>query len=1092
VPADGGVDLVAIVVTDWVESTSTRVDLGEELADTLQRVHDQLVRGAMIEAGGVVVKGSGDGVLATFESATDAIAAAVAVQQRIDEYSRAPNHIAPIQLRVGVSVGDVVHQDGDIFGTPVVEAVRLEAAAEPGQILCSDLVRLLARGRGGFEFDVIGLLELKGLAEPVATCVVRWAPTAVAATITVPLPPELAATAGRAFVGRDEELDRGVALLGTGMTQVLWIVGEPGIGKTRLAAQIAAEAHAAGAVVVSGRCDEDVIAPYKPVIEAMRWFTAQVDDERLAAVLGPDTEPLARLLPELRTRLPGMVIEGGPAREGDQYRLFEAVRAWLATAAGNRGAVWLVDDVHWADRETRALLAYLVRSNDPMPLLLLATARDTDPDASDELDALIDDLGRTGRSRRLRLTGLTEQDVLTMATNAGLARGIAGQLVEETAGNPLFLTAVISSMRADVNAPSAALDIGSAVHQRVRRLEPQVQDLLQAAAVIGLEFLLPIAADANGITETECLDHVERAAAAGLIEEVGVDRFRFTHALVRDALASEVSASRRARLNAAIASAIETRFAGALDEHLGPLAHHYENAGDTVPGALAAAYGYAVAAARRAMRLLAFDAAVEGFAMALDLADRLGDRPWHERLELLVEKGEAQRVSARHEASMATLQDAAAVARAHDDWASFARAADAFGEAVWRVGMHGPEAVALLGEADDHAGELTPYEAVRVRASLGRAHLYTGDFEAAIAITEQALAAARDLGSPDLEVHALACAIQVQTPLTASMAVNVLRQAEEFWRLSDTGEYTQERAAIAEYGWGACWTLGDPDGADRWLAHLAEATERTNARFPQYVLSCNRQDIAFVRGNLAEAERQSIVTQALGDEMAEDASGPIAVLAFLIRREQDRLRELEPVVRLLLATNPTEAMWGPGLLLLLSELGMRDEALKLLEELVADDLAGVSRDNLRPGALCLIAEAAWRLDAAAPASLLERNLESRAGIGMNLGFGDIGPCDRYRGMLAALQSHHGEADRRFASAVAYARRMSTVVWEARALSDWAKTRRRAGDERGATEVAEQALELCERYGFRAIARDIDALGLGLSAASAADGEAARS
>src|SRR5690242_957949 len=196
-------DLVTILSTDWVDSTATRSRLGEERADQLQQVHDSILRETIEEHEGSVVKNSGDGALATFRSATNALAAAVAIQRRFDARSRSGEQI---QLRVGVSAGDVLHRDGDIFGTPVVEAVRLEASAAPGQIICSDLVRVLARGRGNFDFELLGLLELKGLPDAVAACSVAWDRIETDAEAGLPLPPELATTSDTPFVGRGDEL----------------------------------------------------------------------------------------------------------------------------------------------------------------------------------------------------------------------------------------------------------------------------------------------------------------------------------------------------------------------------------------------------------------------------------------------------------------------------------------------------------------------------------------------------------------------------------------------------------------------------------------------------------------------------------------------------------------------------------------------------------------------------------------------------------------------------------------------------------------------------------------------------------------------
>lgn len=166
-------DLVIILSTDWVGSTATRAEVGEEPADALQELHDALLRRVIDAAGGKVVKHSGDGVLAIFHSATSALAAAAKIQQDFAAYRSSPDAVAPMDIRTGLAAGDVQHQAGDIFGMPVVEAVRLQSAAEPNEILCSDLVRMLSQGRGGFEFADAGALQLKGLPAPVQAWKVR-------------------------------------------------------------------------------------------------------------------------------------------------------------------------------------------------------------------------------------------------------------------------------------------------------------------------------------------------------------------------------------------------------------------------------------------------------------------------------------------------------------------------------------------------------------------------------------------------------------------------------------------------------------------------------------------------------------------------------------------------------------------------------------------------------------------------------------------------------------------------------------------------------------------------------------------------------
>jgi DNA-binding NarL/FixJ family response regulator/class 3 adenylate cyclase len=165
--------VVAIVVTDLVGSTELRVAIGEDAYDELRAEHDGLIGDSVTRCRGTVAKHTGDGVLAVFAAASDALSAAVAVQQAIERRNRAAAHA--LAVRVGVSAGDVSVEDGDYFGTPPVEAARLCAAAVGGQILVADIVRALAGSRGGHLFTSVGELTLKGL-PPMATCELEWLP----------------------------------------------------------------------------------------------------------------------------------------------------------------------------------------------------------------------------------------------------------------------------------------------------------------------------------------------------------------------------------------------------------------------------------------------------------------------------------------------------------------------------------------------------------------------------------------------------------------------------------------------------------------------------------------------------------------------------------------------------------------------------------------------------------------------------------------------------------------------------------------------------------------------------------------------------
>lgn len=193
-----------MLFTDLVGSTALRTRLGEEPAEDLRREHDRLLAEAVKAHAGRVVKGLGDGIMATFAAASDAVAAAVAIQQSVDRHNRRRDLLAPLAVRVGISLGDVTFEDDDVHGTPVIAAARLCAAATGGQILASDLVRVLVGPAHAEGFIPAGLLELKGLAEPLDTCEVSWEPRPLS---RIPLPAFLT-DLGRIFVGRGVQLEQ--------------------------------------------------------------------------------------------------------------------------------------------------------------------------------------------------------------------------------------------------------------------------------------------------------------------------------------------------------------------------------------------------------------------------------------------------------------------------------------------------------------------------------------------------------------------------------------------------------------------------------------------------------------------------------------------------------------------------------------------------------------------------------------------------------------------------------------------------------------------------------------------------------------------
>jgi class 3 adenylate cyclase len=630
-----------VLFTDLVASTRLRTEMGDDAADQLRRHHDEALRATVDRRGGTVVKGLGDGLLATFGSAAEAVAAAVEMQQAIARLNRR-RRAEPVAIRIGVSAGDVTWDGGDCFGEPVIEAGRLCAEAEGGQILCSDIVRALARRRGEHEFQEAGELDLKGLPEPVLAWAVAWHPE------IEPAPPlvTLATRSAFPFVGRERERDDILTAWKQAMAgerRAVLLAGEPGVGKTRLAAEMAALAAEDGGLVLAGRCDEEVGSPYQPFAESLRRFVDSCPDAELGERLGPGAAHLAVLVPGLRDRLPDVRDQVPPDDDTARLWLFEAVVGWLAAASAESPLLLVVDDLHWAAKPTLLLLRHLLRHDEPLPLLVVATYRDTDLDRAHPLVEVLADLRRAAGVQRLPLRGLGQDEVRAfLAAAAGHdldepALDLARTLHAETEGNPFFMTEVLthlietgvlyvgedgrwSSRIDDVEDLGIPEGVREVVGRRLSRQSEACNRVLALAAVLGPEFEVASVAAMAG---EDVLEPLEQAAAAGLIaERPGPSpAYAFTHALVRQTLLEELSLARRQQYHLRAAEALSAT----TPRRPGPIAAHYRQAGATAEAGVAVAAS--LEAAEAARRALAWEEASDHWEGALELLDLQGGDP---------------------------------------------------------------------------------------------------------------------------------------------------------------------------------------------------------------------------------------------------------------------------------------------------------------------------------------------------------------------------------------------------------------------------------------------------------------------------------
>ncbi|MGH2587003.1 MAG: ATP-binding protein, partial [Dehalococcoidia bacterium] len=439
------------------------------------------------------------------------------------------------------------------------------------------------------------------------------------------------------FVGRARELsDLGAGLDAAcrGEGAVLLLAGEPGIGKTRLPEELAARAQERGLRVLWGRCYEGEGAPaFWPWIQILRAALQDPEIAPLLPALGPAAADIAQLLPELQpngTDPPPTPSDPAQAR----FRLFESITSFLTRVASAQPAMLVLDDLHWADHPSLLLLCYLARATRNVPLLIAGTYRDTEVDRRHPLAGTLADLARESHVGRIVLDRLSTEDatrLIALTAGPSLPEAAHTAIARTTEGNPFFLAETVRLLISDPNPPlrGHGTDVGTAIPQSVRdvigrrldRLSPRCNQTLTIAAVIGRDFSLDALERVGEPAGDPLLEVLEEAEASRLIVAApdGADRFRFTHALIRETLYDELPAARRIRLHRQVGTALETLEARDPGPYLAELAHHFTQA--AAVGEAGRAVAYSRRAGDHALTVFAYEQAASHYERALRVLD---------------------------------------------------------------------------------------------------------------------------------------------------------------------------------------------------------------------------------------------------------------------------------------------------------------------------------------------------------------------------------------------------------------------------------------------------------------------------------------
>jgi class 3 adenylate cyclase/tetratricopeptide (TPR) repeat protein len=621
-PATG---TVTLLFTDQVGSTETLQRLGDEEGERLRRAHFGLLREAAAMNGGEEVKNLGDGLMVAFASAIDAVAGAITMQQAVHR-ARAGGERA-FAVRIGLNVGEPIRDEGDYFGTPVVIAKRLCDAGAPGQILASGLVRELVGTRGGFTFQALEPIALKGVAAPVPACEVVWESSTEQ---RIPLPPLVVEGDRGGFVGRGDvaaALEAIWAEVHEVGLRVVVLAGEPGIGKTRLVKEFARAAYERGATVLAGSSHEETLVPYQPFVEALRHYISCCSPGELTVQVAPRRAQLATIVPELEDARPtDASLRLGSEQE--RFRLFEAVSTLLADSAHLRPLVLILDDLHWADRGSLLLLRHLARAAKGAPLMVLGTYRAVEVGEEHPLAEALAELRRSRTVQRLSLSGLGEAEVaelIASRSGEGASREFVRRVAERSEGNPFFIEELLHDVATETDWNSATGGVPESVRdlllRRLRGLSEDCRQALSVAAVAGRDFELDVLERVLEHPRDRLVYLIEEAVDADVLVESSqvVGRLSFSHALFRETIYEQLSATRKAAVHGRIARAIEAAPTTHPDEYAGALAYHYRAAGD-----LGKAFTYHRRAATAAERVHAQETVLENLAGAIVAGEMLG------------------------------------------------------------------------------------------------------------------------------------------------------------------------------------------------------------------------------------------------------------------------------------------------------------------------------------------------------------------------------------------------------------------------------------------------------------------------------------
>ena len=559
------------------------------------------------------------------------------------------------------------------------------------------------------------------------------------------------------FVGRRDQLERVREALDravSGRPTFVVVSGDAGVGKTRFVDEVARRAEAGGWRTLVGGCVQmgDDTLPYAPIVEALRRLADVVGTTDLEKLIGPGSAELSRLVPDLVRSSSAVSGDAEIATVPSQGRLLEALLAVLRHLSADRPLLFVVEDIHWADPSTLALLGYLGR-NLGGAMVLVATYRSDELHRRHPLLPFVAELERRGSVERIELLPFDRPEIaeLVRAIRVDTPPGLIEQLSERSDGNAFYIEELLAASTAIGILPATLREVLLA---RVATLTEPTQDLLRVASAAGSHIAISLLRTVSGLDEPEVHARLREAVERHILTlDATTDELAFRHALMREAIYEGLLPWERTRLHAAFAVALEAVPTIEADAaRVAELAYHWHAAHD-LPRALVAA----VRAGAAFDRVSAPDEAHRQYERSLDLWDRVPDAAHIvglERIELLERAAAAAsnsdpgRAAALIRSAIPLVEATADPVRAADLWV-------ALGSYLWASG-DGPAGVDACRTALALVAVDSPSAPrARVLATLGRVLMTVARFPEARQVLEEAVAVAAAAGTDATEANAL-------------------------------------------------------------------------------------------------------------------------------------------------------------------------------------------------------------------------------------------------------------------------------------------------------------------------------------------------